>query len=107
MPHLGTGLVRDPNLGWASGGGWRRYNRVGFEVISRIVLLLGMAASLGQAAEPDTVTYSRRQWLRADGLPEDFAQGLAQRGDGFLWFGTRGGLGRSEASALRSLTARI
>src|ERR1039458_3247467 len=73
---------------------WRRYNRVGFEVLSRIVLVLGMAAAFGQAAEPDTTTYSRRLWRSADGLPEDFAQALAQTRDGYLWIGTSGGLVR-------------
>jgi ligand-binding sensor domain-containing protein/signal transduction histidine kinase len=71
---------------------------LGFKVISRIVLLLGMAAAAApprlQAAEPDTVTYSRRLWLSADGLPEDFAQALAQTRDGYLWIGTSGGLVR-------------
>ena len=57
-------------------------------------MLLGMAAAFGQAAEPDTVTYSRRLWQSADGLPEDFAQALAQTRDGYLWIGTSGGLVR-------------
>jgi ligand-binding sensor domain-containing protein len=33
-------------------------------------------------------------WRSADGLPEDFAQSLAQTQDGYLWIGTSGGLAR-------------
>lgn len=38
--------------------------------------------------------YSRRVWQSQDGLPEDFAQALAQTPDGRLWVGTSGGLVR-------------
>ena len=38
--------------------------------------------------------YSRRVWQSSDGLPEDFAQALAQTPDGYLWIGTSGGLVR-------------
>src|ERR1039458_4161793 len=82
---------------------WRRYNRVGFEVLSRIVLVLGMAAAFGQAAEPDTTTYSRRLWRSADGLPEDFAQALAQTRDGYLWIGPSGGGGGFDGIRLSGL----
>ena len=45
-------------------------------------------------APPDAPAYSRRVWRSADGLPEDFAQSLAQTQDGYLWIGTSGGLAR-------------
>src|SRR5579885_2690111 len=40
------------------------------------------------------VHFSRRIWQSSDGLPEDFAQALAQTPDGYLWIGTSGGLVR-------------
>jgi ligand-binding sensor domain-containing protein len=46
------------------------------------------------AAPPGDLAYSRRVWRSADGLPEDFAQSLAQTQDGYLWIGTSGGLAR-------------
>ena len=33
-------------------------------------------------------------WQSPDGLPEDFAQAIAQTADGHLWIGTSGGLVR-------------
>jgi ligand-binding sensor domain-containing protein/signal transduction histidine kinase len=53
-----------------------------------------LPALLLAAALPDPVPYSRRVWQSADGLPEDFAQSLAQTPDGYLWIGTSGGLVR-------------
>lgn len=46
----------------------------------------------------DTVSYSRRVWQSADGLPEDFAQALAQTHEGYLWIGTSGGLVRFDGN---------
>lgn len=42
--------------------------------------------------------YGRRVWQSADGLPEDFAQAVAQTGDGYLWVGTSGGLVRFDGA---------
>src|SRR5262245_36050501 len=56
-----------------------------------ILVLLGCVNS---TASPDALAYSRRVWRSADGLPEDFAQSLAQTRDGYLWIGTSGGLAR-------------
>jgi ligand-binding sensor domain-containing protein/signal transduction histidine kinase len=59
--------------------------------------LMGVAvafASPSEASPPGPVAYSRRVWQSADGLPEDFAQALAQTRDGYLWIGTSGGLVR-------------
>src|SRR5260370_22666368 len=52
------------------------------------------AQPLPKPAPPESVPYSRRIWQSADGLPEDFAQSLAQTPDGYLWIGTSGGLVR-------------
>src|SRR5262249_61633763 len=58
-----------------------------------ILVLLGCVDSTAsEAAPPDPPAYSRRVWRSADGLPEDFAQSLAQTQDGYLWIGTSGGL---------------
>src|ERR1700716_2282692 len=45
--------------------------------------------------------YSQRVWQSADGLPEDFAQALAQTHDGYLWIGTSGGLVRFDGTRFR------
>jgi ligand-binding sensor domain-containing protein/signal transduction histidine kinase len=62
------------------------------------LLLVVVAPAVGQAPSkptpPDAPAYSRRVWRSADGLPEDFAQSLAQTHDGYLWIGTSGGLAR-------------
>src|SRR4051812_13274226 len=45
--------------------------------------------------------YSQRVWQSTDGLPEDFAQALAQTQDGYLWIGTSGGLVRFDGTRFR------
>jgi ligand-binding sensor domain-containing protein/two-component sensor histidine kinase len=60
-----------------------------------ILVLFGCVDSTAsETAPPDAPAYSRRVWRSADGLPEDFAQSLAQTQDGYLWIGTSGGLAR-------------
>ena len=60
-----------------------------------ILVLLGcINSTASETAPPDALAYSRRVWRSADGLPEDFAQSLAQTQDGYLWIGTSGGLAR-------------
>src|ERR1035437_887832 len=72
---------------------------LGIQVMSRIpvlrlaALLLLFATAVPAADHaPDSPVYSRRVWQSADGLPEDYAQALAQTADGYLWIGTSGGL---------------
>jgi ligand-binding sensor domain-containing protein len=43
-------------------------------------------------------SYTRRVWRNGDGLPEDFAQAMAQTPDGYLWVGTSGGLVRFDGA---------
>src|SRR5262245_40313870 len=60
-----------------------------------ILVLFGCVDSTASGtAPPAAPAYSRRVWRSADGLPEDFAQSLAQTQDGYLWIGTSGGLAR-------------
>src|SRR5262249_2263088 len=63
-----------------------------------LTLLLGAAPvaawAPSETTPPDTPAYSRRVWRSVDGLPEDFAQSLAQTPDGYLWIGTSGGVAR-------------
>src|SRR5262245_8916221 len=47
---------------------------------------------------PDAPVYSHRVWRSVDGLPEDYAQALAQTPDGYLWIGTSGGLVRFDGT---------
>src|SRR6266508_3732464 len=63
-------------------------------LLTILVLLGGVDSSASETAPPDIPAYSRRVWRSADGLPEDFAQSLAQTQDGYLWIGTSGGLAR-------------
>jgi ligand-binding sensor domain-containing protein/signal transduction histidine kinase len=66
------------------------------------VLLWSVAAAAGpsppqsmlEGARTVSPSYSRRVWQSPDGLPEDFAQAVAQTADGHLWIGTSGGLVR-------------
>src|ERR1039457_7189513 len=44
--------------------------------------------------------YSRRIWQTQDGLPEEPVQALAQTPDGYLWFGTSGGLVRFDGAEM-------
>ena len=66
--------------------------------VHALSLLLSAAPVLMEPApetgRPGSASYSRRVWQSADGLPEDFAQALAQTSDGYLWIGTSGGLVR-------------
>jgi ligand-binding sensor domain-containing protein len=67
-----------------------------------LLLLLGIAPAAAQRPSrvrpPETPDYSRRVWRSVDGLPEDFAQSLAQTPDGYLWIGTSGGLARFDGT---------
>jgi ligand-binding sensor domain-containing protein len=63
------------------------------------ILVIVSAVSAGaqpllEDSRPASASYSRRIWQSPDGLPEDFAQALAQTPDGHLWIGTSGGLVR-------------
>jgi ligand-binding sensor domain-containing protein/signal transduction histidine kinase len=65
------------------------------------LLLSALAAAsplLGATLPREPLAYSRRVWQSSNGLPEDFAQALAQTRDGYLWIGTSGGLVRFDGS---------
>jgi ligand-binding sensor domain-containing protein/signal transduction histidine kinase len=53
---------------------------------------------MSETTSSDALSYSRRVWRSVDGLPEDFAQSLAQTPDGYLWIGTSGGLVRFDGT---------
>ena len=65
--------------------------------ITAVLLASGAIAAAGPS-DPSvpsaSLPFSRRVWVSADGLPEDFAQALAQTPDGYLWIGSSGGLVR-------------
>ena len=65
--------------------------------VTALLFLLAMAVA-GADSAPDSPVYSRRVWQSADGLPEDYAQALAQTADGYLWIGTSGGLVRFDGT---------
>jgi ligand-binding sensor domain-containing protein/two-component sensor histidine kinase len=63
--------------------------------LSLLILSTIAAASPSSSPKPpDSFPFSRRVWQTVDGLPEDFAQSLAETPDGYLWIGTSGGLVR-------------
>jgi ligand-binding sensor domain-containing protein/signal transduction histidine kinase len=68
------------------------------EVTHAVVLLLALSALPAAERAPDSPVYSHRVWQSADGLPEDYAQALAQTADGYLWIGTSGGLVRFDGT---------
>ena len=73
---------------------------LGIEVTHAVALAVLLALAPLPAAEraPDSPVYSRRVWQESDGLPEDYAQALAQTPDGYLWIGTSGGLVRFDGT---------
>lgn len=66
--------------------------RAAFVLSAALVASILSLRSFAASAPP--VAYSARVWRGADGLPEDFAQALAQTPDRYLWVGTSGGLVR-------------
>jgi ligand-binding sensor domain-containing protein/two-component sensor histidine kinase len=63
-------------------------------LLTILVSLSCVNSTASEIAQQDAPAYSRRVWRSADGLPEDFAQSLAQTPDGYLWIGASGGLAR-------------
>jgi ligand-binding sensor domain-containing protein/signal transduction histidine kinase len=68
-------------------------------LLTILVSLCCVNSIASEAAPPDAPAYSRRLWRSIDGLPEDFAQSLAQTPDGYLWIGTSGGLVRFDGTS--------
>lgn len=68
-------------------------------LLTILVSLCCVNSIASEAAPPDAPAYSRRVWRSIDGLPEDFAQSLAQTPDGYLWIGTSGGLVRFDGTS--------
>lgn len=66
-------------------------------VFAPLLLCSNSISSLAQSS--DSIPYSRRVWRNVDGLPEDFAQALAQTPEGYLWIGTSGGLVRFDGTS--------
>jgi ligand-binding sensor domain-containing protein len=75
-----------------------------------VLLLAAVATATASAADdaapPGSLPFSRRVWLTSDGLPEDFAQALAQTPDGYLWIGSSGGLVRFDGVRFAVFNAR-
>lgn len=60
-----------------------------------------LSTAPASSPEPQSAngSYTRRVWRNGDGLPEDFAQSIAQTPDGYLWVGTSGGLVRFDGAS--------
>ncbi|HEU4388030.1 MAG TPA: two-component regulator propeller domain-containing protein, partial [Blastocatellia bacterium] len=63
-----------------------------------VLILLYLNTPAASPPPDDAVTYSRRVWRSVDGLPEDFAQSVAQTPDGYVWIGTSAGLVRFDGA---------
>jgi len=66
-----------------------------------ICLIACLSSAPASTSEYQSVngSYTRRVWRNGDGLPEDFAQSIAQTPDGYLWVGTSGGLVRFDGAS--------
>src|SRR5262245_26554692 len=58
-----------------------------------------VAASMAPASSPAPDRYIARTWGTADGLPQNTVTTIVQTRDGYLWFGTFGGLVRFDGYA--------
>lgn len=59
-----------------------------------LLLLLVLPVTQGFAVTSLAEGYSMRVWQTDDGLPQNMVTSAAQTSDGYLWFGTYGGLAR-------------
>jgi ligand-binding sensor domain-containing protein/signal transduction histidine kinase len=71
-----------------------------------LAVFLATVNAAAASSSPDPLPFSRRTWLSADGLPEDFAQAIAQTPDGYLWIGSSGGLARFDGVRFTVFSSR-
>jgi len=57
-------------------------------------VVVAFDACAARATYRDDPTYLIDTWETEDGLPQNTATAMVQTPDGYLWFGTFGGLGR-------------
>jgi signal transduction histidine kinase/ligand-binding sensor domain-containing protein len=63
-------------------------------------LFLSGSAALGLNSSIPLHTYSRQTWRTDNGLPQNTVHAITQAHDGFVWFGTEGGLVRFDGITL-------
>jgi ligand-binding sensor domain-containing protein len=51
--------------------------------------------------------YAFRRWLEPSGLPQSYVKTILQTRDGYLWVGTKGGLGRFDGLHFDSFDSRV
>ena len=71
--------------------------RFGPRSIPAVILLLSLLTPATKAAldpSKDISQYIQQSWQTEQGLPENSVISVAQTADGYLWFGTEGGLAR-------------
>ena len=54
------------------------------------------AGTWSHGSEKAVSQYVHQQWQTQDGLPRNTITALAQTTDGYIWLGTKAGLGQSE-----------
>src|SRR4051812_28974291 len=89
---------------------------VGFTKLLRGVLLVLLVAVLtvsvwaGNSSTNSPLAglnldrYTVKNWTTSDGLPAGHIQALCQTRDGYLWIGTRHGLGRFDGTEFKVVT---
>lgn len=70
--------------------------------LALLALVLGAGAATTSAAAAQTLNF--RQYTGADGLPQAQVLGIHQDRDGYLWFGTYGGLTRFDGGEFHTFT---
>lgn len=68
-------------------------------------LALSLSATLCLTAPAPTGGYSIRTWQTDDGLPQNTVVAAVQTREGYLWFGTYGGLARFDGQSFRVFNA--
>lgn len=62
--------------------------------LAGLLVVWASADLAGQGPEP----YVHQRWQRADGLPQNTVNALAQTTDGYVWVGTNAGLARFDGT---------
>ena len=75
-------------------------------VLPLVIILSFAGASLALNPEMATDQYLYRAWTTREGFPQNTAQSLLQTRDGYMWFGTQGGLSRYDGHRFKTFTAK-